>query len=51
MIAEWRNRSLESVYPIAFLDAMHFKVRAEGKVTSKAFYIVLTVTPGYVEEK
>ncbi|KTC92175.1 transposase [Legionella cincinnatiensis] len=25
MITEWRNRSLESVYPIAFLDAMHFK--------------------------
>ncbi|WP_367605803.1 transposase [Legionella sp. W05-934-2] len=37
MITEWRNRSLESEYPIAFLDAMHFKVRVEGKVTSKAF--------------
>ncbi len=45
MITEWRNRSLDSVYPIAFLDAMHFKVRVEGKVTSKAFYTVLAVTP------
>lgn len=45
LITEWRNRPLESVYPIVFLDAMHFKVRVEGKVTSKAFYSVLAVTP------
>lgn len=45
LITEWRNRSLESVYPIVFLDAMHFKVRMDGKVTSKAFYTVLAITP------
>ena len=45
VITEWRNRPLESVYPIVFLDAMHFKVRTEGKVSSKAFYTVLAVTP------
>ena len=44
VITEWRNRPLEAVYPIVFLDAMHFKVREEGKVTSKAFYSVLGVT-------
>ena len=43
LITEWRNRPLESVYPIVFLDAMHFKVRVEGKVSSKAFYTVLAV--------
>lgn len=43
-ITEWRNRPLESVYPIVFLDAMHFKVRVEGKVVSQAFYTVLAVT-------
>jgi putative transposase len=41
LITEWRNRPLESVYPIVFLDAMHFKVRVEGKVISRAFYTVL----------
>ncbi len=41
VITEWRNRPLESVYSIVFLDAMHFKVRVEGKVVSKAFYSVL----------
>lgn len=45
LITEWRNRPLESVYPIVFLDAMHFKVRVDGKVTSKAFYSVLAFTP------
>jgi transposase-like protein len=44
IITEWRNRPLESVYPIMFLDAMHFKVRVDGKVTTKAFYSVLGVT-------
>lgn len=44
LITEWRNRPLESVYPIVFLDAMHFKVRVEGKVTTKAFYSVLAVS-------
>jgi putative transposase len=43
IITEWRNRPLDTVYPIVFLDAMHFKVRVEGKVTSKAFYSVLAV--------
>lgn len=43
IITEWRNRPLEAVYPIVFLDAMHFKVREEGKVTSKAFYSILGV--------
>lgn len=43
VITEWRNRPLESVYPIVFLDAMHFKVRVDGKVTSKAFYFVLGI--------
>lgn len=43
VIIEWRNRPLESVYSIVFLDAMHFKVRIEGKVVSKAFYSVLGI--------
>ncbi|KTD58163.1 transposase [Legionella sainthelensi] len=43
LITEWRNRSLESVYPIVFLDAMHFKVRVDAKVISRAFYTVLAV--------
>lgn len=42
-IKEWQNRPLESVYPVIWLDAMHFKVRHEGMVKSKAVYSVLGV--------
>lgn len=45
IITEWRNRPLDAVYPIVFLDAIHFKVREEGKVRSKAFYSILGVDP------
>ena len=43
-IKEWQNRPLESVYPVMWLDAIHFKVRHEGIVKSKAIYSVLAVT-------
>lgn len=43
-IKEWQNRPLESVYPVIWLDAMHFKVRHEGMVKSRAIYSVLGVT-------
>ena len=40
-VREWQNRPLEAVYPIVWLDAIHFKVREEGRVISKAVYCVL----------
>lgn len=43
-IREWQNRPLESVYPLIWLDAMHFKVRQEGMIKSKAVYSVLGVS-------
>ena len=42
-IQEWRTRSLQSFYPVVYLDAIHFKVRQEGKYTSSAFYTVYSV--------
>ena len=42
-IDEWRNRPLESVYPFVFMDAIHFKVREEGRVITKAVYCVIGV--------
>ncbi len=39
-IRQWQNRPLEDVYPVIWLDAMHFKVRDQGKVSSKAIYSV-----------
>ncbi|AQS08066.1 transposase, mutator family [Clostridium saccharobutylicum] len=36
-----KNRSLDKVYPIVYLDAMYFKVRSNGKIMNKAVYICL----------
>lgn len=43
-IKEWQNRPLNMVYPIVFIDAVHFSVRQENTVVKKAAYIVLGVT-------
>ncbi len=37
-VQAWQNRPLEHVYCIVWLDAMHDKVRSEGKVEHKALY-------------
>ncbi|MDB2550665.1 IS256 family transposase [Rickettsiales bacterium] len=42
-ITEFKERQLEEVYPIIFLDAMFFKVKENGKIISKAFYSALGV--------
>lgn len=47
---EWESRPLEPVYCIVWLDAMHYKVKEEGKVVHKALYNVLGVNKdGYKE--
>mgnify|MGYP003596472653 FL=1 len=43
MLQEWRIRPLEELYPFIFLDAIHYKVKEEGKYISKAFYTVLGI--------
>lgn len=39
----WQNRVLDSIYPIIYLDAVHFKVRQDGKIVSKAAYICMGI--------
>jgi putative transposase len=43
-ITEWQQRGLASCYTIVYLDAIHYKVREDGKVISKAIYTVYAVT-------
>ena len=43
LVKEWQNRPLSNVYPIVYLDAVHFKVRDNGKIVSKAAYIALGI--------
>ena len=36
----WRDRRLRALYAIIYLDAVHFKVRYEGRYSNRAFYTV-----------
>ena len=42
-VEEWRNRPLEPLYPVLWLDAMYFKVRINGRVVTRCIYTVLGV--------
>ena len=46
----WQNRPLEPVYCIVWLDAMHYKVRSEGKVEHKALYNILGINASGMKE-
>ncbi len=49
-IKEWQGRPLDDVYPIVFIDAVHFSVREDSRVVKKAAYIVLGINQdGYKE--
>jgi putative transposase len=37
----WRERQLEAVYPIVWLDAIHYKIKENGRFISKAVYTIL----------
>lgn len=42
-IEEWQQRPLSAVYPILFIDAIHFSVRTENIVKKIAAYIILGI--------
>lgn len=31
-IEEWKNRALDSIYPVVYIDAVHFSVKESGIV-------------------
>jgi putative transposase len=49
-VRAWQNRELEEVYPIVYLDALHFKVRDSGHVRNKAVYLAIGVSMDGLKE-
>lgn len=43
VVEEWRSRPLESLYTILWLDAIHYKVRHEGRIVNRAVYSLIGV--------
>ncbi|SDB26142.1 Transposase (or an inactivated derivative) [Ruminococcaceae bacterium FB2012] len=43
-IEDWQKRPLDKVYPIVFIDAVHFSVRDNGQIRKLAAYVILAVS-------
>jgi transposase-like protein len=43
LIKEWQSRPLQKAYAVLFLDAIHYKVKQEGHIVSKAVYMVIGI--------
>ena len=42
-IKEWQSRPLEPIYPFVFMDAIHYKMREDGRILNRAAYVILGV--------
>ncbi len=42
-IREWQNRTLQSIYPIVYMDAMFLSIREDGHVVKKAVYLAIGI--------
>ena len=42
-VTQWQARPLDSIYPIVYFDAIHYKVRDGGKVETRAAYTCLGI--------
>jgi putative transposase len=42
-IEEWQNRPLSEIYPVLFIDAIHYSVRDNGIIRKLAAYIILGI--------
>ena len=43
-IEDWQKRPLDEVYPIVFIDGVHFSVRDNGQIRKLAAYVILAVS-------
>ena len=42
-IEEWQNRPLDEIYPVIFIDAIHYSVRDDGIIRKLAAYVMLGI--------
>jgi putative transposase len=45
-LEQWRQRALDSIYPILYLDAIVVKVRTDGRVINRPCYLALGINLG-----
>jgi putative transposase len=42
-VKAWQNRPLDAVWPVVYLDAIHLKIRTDGRVQNRAVYVALGI--------
>ena len=42
-VKQWQQRPLESHYPFVWLDAIHYKIKEDGRYKNKAVYTILAL--------
>lgn len=42
-IEDWQNRPLDEIYPIVYIDAIHYSVRDNGLIRKLAAYVILGI--------
>ncbi|WP_139902829.1 IS256 family transposase [Clostridium thermarum] len=42
-VVAWQNRALDPLYPIVYMDAVHFKVREDHRIITKAAYVCMAL--------
>lgn len=42
-IEDWQNRPLEALYPVLYIDAIHYSVRDNGVIKKLAAYVILGI--------
>ena len=50
LVVDWQARPLDRIYPIVYLDAIHYKIRDEGRILNKAAYTVLGINSDGMKE-
>ncbi len=43
-IEDWQNRPLDEIYPIVYIDAIHYSVRDNGVIKKLATYVILGIS-------
>lgn len=49
-IEDWQNRPLEEIYPVLYIDAIHYSVRDNGVIRKLAAYVILGINLNGLKE-
>ena len=49
-IEDWQNRPLDDVYPIIYIDAIHYSVRDNGIIRKLAAYVIFGINKDGIKE-